>query len=223
MLRSLPETLLGYTCEGLLIRARYLRQLDNIRKIEKETKKNVKKQIINFNEKLDLQHAENKKQAYAEGLHALLGDILTLCTQYHAELCHSEIKQRELIIQEIAHYFQSPQMQTELTQHLIATVPTETKLTLKIPKTLRSYVEESLNNQDIELILHNESTISISSGSHVVYFDPPLFTHDLKMQFHQHYSEKNRILFSQEVKTRLLAYIQEFDENTVEEGTHHEN
>ncbi|MBI6528196.1 type III secretion protein [Proteus vulgaris] len=223
MLRSLPETLLRYTCEGVLIRSRYLRQLDNIRRIEQMTHKRVKKRLIELDKKQELQSVENKKQAYATGLHALLGDILTLCTQYHTELCRHEIQQRELIVQEIAHYFQSPQMQIELTKHLITTVPTETKLTLKIPKTLRSYVEKSLNGLDVDLIFHNESTLSINSGSHVVFFDPPLFKQDLKKQFHQSYSEKNHMLFSQEVKTQLLAYIQEFDENTVNKGTHDEN
>ncbi|MDS0787841.1 type III secretion protein [Proteus vulgaris] len=223
MLRSLPETLLSYTCEGVLIRSRYLRQLDNIHRIEQITHKKMKKRLIELEKKQELQSVENKKQAYAEGLQVLLGDILTLCTQYHTELCRHEIQQRELIVQEIAHYFQSPQMQIELTKHLITTVPTDTKLILEIPKTLRSYVEELLNGQDVELIFHNESTLSINSGSHVVFFDPPLFTQDLKKQFHQYYCEKNHMLFSQEVKMRLLAYIQEFDENTVDEGTHDEN
>lgn len=42
MLRSLPEDLLKYTSEGVLIRARYVRQLDNIHKTEKVAKHEIK-------------------------------------------------------------------------------------------------------------------------------------------------------------------------------------
>ncbi|EEG87587.1 hypothetical protein PROPEN_00298 [Proteus penneri ATCC 35198] len=46
MLRSVHEKLLDYTCEGVLIRARYIRQLDNIHKINLATKNNAKKNLF---------------------------------------------------------------------------------------------------------------------------------------------------------------------------------
>ena len=82
MLRSLPEDLLKYTSEGVLIRARYVRQLDNIHKTEKVAKHEIKKMISDFNHKLEEHHKEITNQAYSKGLHVLLGDILTFAIQY---------------------------------------------------------------------------------------------------------------------------------------------
>lgn len=42
MLRLLPDNLLKYTCEGVLIRAHYIRQLDNIHKTTLATKQAAK-------------------------------------------------------------------------------------------------------------------------------------------------------------------------------------
>ncbi|WP_109400103.1 type III secretion protein [Proteus sp. TJ1640] len=229
MLRSVHEKLLGYTCEGVLIRARYIRQLDNIHKINLATKNNAKKLIRNTEKKLKLHHDAVVRQGYSEGLKALLGDILTLFSQYQTHLFNYEIKQRELITRTVAQYFQSPDMQIELTKQLIAASPVDHKLTLNIPKTLQPYLEETLSDQNIELIPHDNTTISVSAGSQILFFDPPLFMQDLKSQFHRPYTEKNQLTFSQDLKTRLIDYIQQFellesqDENQIQRDLPNEN
>ncbi|MEB6857138.1 type III secretion protein [Proteus cibi] len=211
MLRSVPKKLLDYTCEGVLIRARYIRQWDNIHKINLATKNHAKKLIRNTEEKLKSHHDAVVRQGYSEGLKALLGDILALFSQYQTHLFHYEIKQRELITSTVAQYFQSPEMQIELTKQLIAASPLDHKLILNIPKTLQPYLEKALSDQNVEFIPHENTTISVSAGSQILFFDPPLFMQDLKAQFHQPYAEKNQLAFSQDLKTRLIDYIQQFE------------
>ncbi|MCT8250301.1 type III secretion protein [Proteus vulgaris] len=229
MLRSVPEKLLDYTCEGVLIRARYIRQLDNIHKINLATKNNAKKLIRDTEEKLKSNHDAMVRQGYSEGLKTLLGDILTLFSQYQTHLFNYELKQRELIINTVAQYFQSPDMQIELTKQLIAASPLDHKLTLNIPKTLQPYLEKALSDQNVEFIPHDNTTISVSAGSQILFFDPPLFMQDLKAQFHQPYTEKNQLAFSQELKTHLINYIQQFellesqDENQMQREHHNED
>ncbi|MEQ4924303.1 type III secretion protein [Proteus hauseri] len=211
MLRSLPETLLKYTCEGVIIRARYIRQLDKIHKINLATKNSAKKFILDTNKELESKRALFIKQSYSEGLKALLADILRFCAQYQDKLLQDEIKQREQITATIAQFFQSPEIQLELTQRLIATSPADKKITLEIPATLKDHLEKALNNQNIEFITHNSTVISINTGDQIAFFDPALLMRDLQSQFHQPFSESYQPVFNQEIKDLLINYITKFD------------
>lgn len=211
MLRSLPEDLLTYTCEGVLIRARYVRQLDNIYKTELAAKHTAKKIIRDFNHKLEEHSKEIATQAYRTGLQALLGDILNFVVQYQEKLTQYEFQQREQLTATIAQLFDSPEIQTELTHRLISTIPSEKKITLDIPATLRSYLEKKLNKLDIELISHESKTIAVHAGDQITFFDPTLLIDDLKAQFHRHYTESYQPIFTQEIKETLLKYINTFD------------
>ncbi|WP_311749422.1 hypothetical protein [Proteus terrae] len=143
MLRSLPKDLLTYTCEGVLIRARYVRQLDNIYKTELAAKHAAKKIIRDFNSKLEERNKEIANQAYSKGLRVLLGDILNFVVQYQEKLTQYEFQQREQLIAVVSQLFDSPEIQTELTHRLISTIPSEKKITLDIPITLRRYIEKA--------------------------------------------------------------------------------
>lgn len=143
MLRSLPESLLGYTCEGGVIRARYIRQLDSQRKIIQSSKHIAKKIISDIQKQCAQQQEIAKKQAYAEGLQALFSDVLSCVIQYQKNITNYELRQRELISKIVANYFQAPQMQVELIQKLIAESPIDNKLTINIPYTLQSYLEKN--------------------------------------------------------------------------------
>lgn len=98
------KDLLKYTSEGVLIRARYVRQLDNIHKTEKVAKHEIKKMISDFNHKLEEHHKEITNQAYSKGLHVLLGDILTFAIQYQNKFSQYEFQQREQITATIAQF-----------------------------------------------------------------------------------------------------------------------
>lgn len=211
MLRSLPEDLLTYTCEGVLIRARYVRQLDNIYKTELAAKHTAKKIIQDFNHKLEEHNKEIVNQAYSKGLQVLLGDILTFSIHYQEKLVRYEFQQREQITATIAQFFDSPEIQVELTRRLISAMPTEKKITLDIPATLRLYLEKELNNINVELISHDNKTIAIHAGDQVAFFDPALLLNDLKKQFHQPFSESYQATFTQEIKETLLKFINTFD------------
>lgn len=211
MLRSLPEDLLTYTCEGVLIRARYVRQLDNIYKTELAAKYAAKKIIRDFNNKLEKHNKEIVSQAYSKGLQALLRDILTFAVQYQEKLTHYEFQQREHVTATIAQFFDSPDIQVELTHRLISVIPKEKKITLNIPATLRRYLEPKLNNANIELISHNSKTIAIHAGDQITFFDPALLINDLKTQFHRPFSESYQPIFTQEIKEALLNLIETFD------------
>ncbi|CRL61835.1 MoaD/ThiS family protein [Proteus vulgaris] len=211
MLRSLSENLLTYTREGVLIRAKYVRQLDNIYKTELATKLATKKMLRDFNEKLDAYNKEIANQAYSKGLQALLGDILKFSIQYQEQLAQYEFQKREQIIDTLAQFFDSPEIQVELTRRLISAIPSEKKITLDIPVTLRSYLEKELNNINIELISHDNKTIAIHAGDQVTFFDPALSLNDLKSQFHQPFSESYQATFTQEIKDTLLKFINTFD------------
>ncbi|MBG3081276.1 MoaD/ThiS family protein [Proteus mirabilis] len=211
MLRSLSENLLTYTREGVLIRAKYVRQLDNIYKIELATKLATKKMLRDFNEKLDAHNKEIANQAYSKGLQALLGDILKFSIQYQEQLVQYEFQKREQIIATLAQFFDSPEIQVELTRRLISAIPSEKKITLDIPATLRPYLEKELNNINIELISHDNKTIAIHAGDQVTFFDPALLLNDLKSQFHQPFSESYQATFTQEIKDTLLKFINTFD------------
>lgn len=211
MLRSLSENLLTYTREGVLIRAKYVRQLDNIYKTELATKLATKKMLRDFNEKLDTHNKEIANQAYSKGLQALLGDILKFSVQYQEQLVQYEFQKREQIIATLAQFFDSPEIQVELTRRLISAIPSEKKITLDIPATLRPYLEKELNNINIELISHDNKTIAIHAGDQVTFFDPALLLNDLKSQFHQPFSESYQATFTQEIKDTLLKFINTFD------------
>lgn len=212
MLRSLSENLLNYTCEGVLIRDRYVRQLDDIKKVSLAAKHAAKKLIRDTNKKLSSHHDEIIRKGYSEGLNALLGDLLRFFSKYQRELLAYEMKQRDLISNTIAEYFQSPEMQVELIKRLMEASPLNNKLTLHIPQTLQPYLKEALCDKNVELITHNKTTLSINAGSQILFFDPPLFMQDLKTQFHQPYSEKTRPVLTKEIKEQLSDYIQQFDE-----------
>ena len=211
MLRSLSKDLLTYTREGVLIRARYVRRLDNIYKAELAAKLATKKILRDFNDKLDAHNKEIANQAYGKGLQALLGDILKFSIQYQEQLVDYEFQQREQIIATIAQFFDSPEIQIELTHRLISAIPPEKKITLNVPTTLRPYLEKGLNNINIELISHNNKTIAIHVGDQVTFFDPALLLHDLKAQFHQPFSESYQVTLTQEIKEALLKFINTFD------------
>lgn len=211
MLRSLPETLLKYTCEGVIIRSRYIRQLDDIHKINLVTKNRAKKLIKDIDKKLELKKEVFIKQAYSNGLKTLLGDILRFCAQYQNKLSQCEIKQREQITETIAQFFQSPEIQIELTQRLIAISPSNKKITLEIPATLKDYLEKALNNQNIEFVTHNSTVISINTGDQITFFDPALLVKDLQSQFHQPFTESYQPIFNKEIKEILINYISKFD------------
>lgn len=211
MLRSLPEDLLTYTCEGVLIRARYVRQLDNIYKTELAAKHAAKKIIRDFNNKLEKHSKEIVRQAYSNGLQILLRDILNFAVQYQEKLTHYEFQQREQVTATIAQFFDSPEIQVELTHRLISAIPKEKKITLNIPATLRRYLESDLNNANIELISHNSKTIAIHAGDQITFFDPALLINDLKTQFHRPFSESYQSIFTQEIKEALLNFIETFD------------
>ncbi|MFK9072779.1 MULTISPECIES: MoaD/ThiS family protein [Proteus] len=211
MLRSLSENLLTYTREGVLIRAKYVRQLDNIYKTELAAKLATKKMLRDFNKKLDAHNKEIENQAYSKGLQALLGDILKFSIQYQEQLAQYEFQQREQIIATLAQFFDSPEIQVELTRRLISTIPSEKKITLDIPATLRPYLEKELNNINIELISHDSKAIAIHAGDQVAFFDPALLLNDLKSQFHQPFSESYQATFTQEIKDTLLKFINTFD------------
>lgn len=211
MLRSLSEDLLTYTNQGVLIRARYVRQLDNIYKAELATKHATKKMLQDFNNKLDTHNKEIASQAYSKGLQALLGDILKFSIQYQEQLAHYEFQQREQITATIAQFFDSPEIQVELTRRLISAIPSEKKITLDIPATLRRYLEKELNNVNIELISHDNKAIAIHAGDQVTFFDPALLLNDLKAQFHQPFSGSYQATFTQEIKETLLKFINTFD------------
>lgn len=211
MLRSLPEDLLKYTSEGVLIRARYVRQLDNIHKTEKVAKHEIKKMISDFNHKLEEHHKEITNQAYSKGLHVLLGDILTFAIQYQNKFSQYEFQQREQITATIAQFFDAPEIQVELIRRLISTIPAEQKITLDIPATLRRYLNTELNNANIELIPHNSKTIAIHVGDQITFFDPALLINDLKKQFHRPFSESYQPIFTQEIKEALLNLINTFE------------
>ncbi|MBG2876161.1 type III secretion protein [Proteus alimentorum] len=211
MLRSLSKDLLTYTREGVLIRARYVRRLDNIYKAELAAKLATKKILRDFNDKLDAHNKEIANQAYGKGLQALLGDILKFSIQYQEQLVDYEFQQREQIIATIAQFFDSPEIQIELTHRLISAIPPEKKITLNVPTTLRPYLEKGLNNINIELISHNNKTIAIHVGDQVTFFDPALLLNDLKAQFHQPFSESYQATLTQEIKEALLKFINTFD------------
>ncbi|WP_311752702.1 type III secretion protein [Proteus columbae] len=215
MLRSLSKDLLTYTREGVLIRARYVRQLDNIYKAELATKLATKKMLRDFNDKLEAHNKEIANQAYSKGLQALLGDILKFSIQYQEQLAHYEFQQREQITATIAQFFDSPEIQVELTRRLISATPSEKKITLDIPATLRPYLEKELekelNNINIELVSHDNKAIAIHAGDQVAFFDPALLLNDLKAQFHQPFSESYQATFTQEIKEALLKFINTFD------------
>lgn len=211
MLRSLPEDLLTYACEGILIRARYVRQLDNIYKTELAAKHAAKKIIRDFNSKLEERNKEIANQAYSKGLRVLLGDILNFVVQYQEKLTQYEFQQREQLIAVVSQLFDSPKIQTELTHRLISTIPSEKKITLDIPITLRRYIENKLNKLDIELISHESKTIAVHAGDQITFFDPTLLIDDLKAQFHRPYTESYQPVFTQEIKEILLKYINTFD------------
>ncbi|MBG5949210.1 type III secretion protein [Proteus terrae] len=211
MLRSLPKDLLTYTCEGVLIRARYVRQLDNIYKTELAAKHAAKKIIRDFNSKLEERNKEIANQAYSKGLRVLLGDILNFVVQYQEKLTQYEFQQREQLIAVVSQLFDSPEIQTELTHRLISTIPSEKKITLDIPITLRRYIENKLNKLDIELISHESKTIAVHAGDQITFFDPTLLIDDLKAQFHRPYTESYQPVFTQEIKEILLKYINTFD------------
>ncbi|ATM99323.1 MULTISPECIES: type III secretion protein [Proteus] len=211
MLRSLPKDLLTYTCEGVLIRTRYVRQLDNIYKTELAAKHAAKKIIRDFNSKLEEHDKKIANQAYSKGLRVLLGDILNFVVQYQEKLTQYEFQQREQLIAVVAQLFDSPEIQTELTHRLISTIPSEKKITLDIPITLRRYIENKLNKLDIELISHESKTIAVHAGDQITFFDPTLLIDDLKAQFHRPYTESYQPVFTQEIKEILLKYINTFD------------
>lgn len=215
MLRSLSKDLLTYTREGVLIRARYVRRLDNIYKAELAAKLATKKILRDFNDKLDAHNKEIANQAYGKGLQALLGDILKFSIQYQEQLVDYEFQQREQIIATIAQFFDSPEIQIELTHRLISAIPPEKKITLNVPTTLRPYLEKELekelNNINIELISHENKTIAIHVGDQVTFFDPALLLNDLKAQFHQPFSEFYQATLTQEIKETLLKFINTFD------------
>lgn len=215
MLRSLSENLLTYTREGVLIRAKYVRQLDNIYKTELAAKLATKKILRDFNKKLDAHNKEIANQAYSKGLQALLVDILKFSIQYQEQLVQYEFQQREQIIATLAQFFDSPEIQVELTRRLISAIPSEKKITLDIPATLRPYLEKELekelNNINIELISHDSKSIAIHAGDQVAFFDPALLLNDLKSQFHQPFSESYQATFTQEIKDTLLKFINTFD------------
>lgn len=211
MLRSLSKDLLTYTREGVLIRARYVRQLDNIYKAGLVAKHATKKMLRDFNDKLDAHNKEIANQAYSKGLQALLGDILKFSIQYQEQLAHYEFQQREQITATIAQFFDSPEIQVELTRRLISATPSEKKITLDIPATLRPYLEKELNNINIELVSHDNKVIAIHAGDQVTFFDPALLLNDLKAQFHQPFSESYQATFTQEIKEALLKFINTFD------------
>ncbi len=211
MLRSLPESLLTYTHEGVLIRARYIRQLDNIHKAEVAAKHTTKKMLRDFNNKLEVHHKEVMNHAYGNGLQALLGDILRFSAQYQEKLTQYEFKQREQITATLAQLFESPEIQGELVQRLLSTTPSEKKITLEIPITLRRYLEKELTNPNIELITHNSKTIALHAGDQITFFDPALLMNDLKNQFHTPFSESNKAVFTQEIKEALFKFINTFD------------
>lgn len=211
MLRSLSKDLLTYTREGVLIRARYVRQLDNIYKAGLAAKHATKKMLRDFNDKLDAHNKEIANQAYSKGLQALLGDILKFSIQYQEQLAHYEFQQREQITATIAQFFDSPEIQVELTRRLISATPSEKKITLDIPATLRPYLEKELNNINIELVSHDNKVIAIHAGDQVTFFDPALLLNDLKAQFHQPFSESYQATFTQEIKEALLKFINTFD------------
>lgn len=216
MLRSLPESLLGYTCEGVVIRARYIRQLDSQHKIIQSSKHIAKKIISDAQKQCEQQREIAKKQAYAEGLKALFSDLLCCVIQYQKNIANYEIQQRELISEVVANYFQSPQMQVELIQRLIKESPTENKLTITIPQTLQSYLEKTLDDQNIEIIPHDNTLISVTAGSQILVFDPKLFIQDLKTQFHRPYSDQHNMAFNDEIKNCLIDYIQKFEVDDVD-------
>lgn len=211
MLRSLPKDLLTYTCEGILIRARYVRQLDNIYKTELASKHAAKKIIRDFNHKLDEHNKKIANQAYSKGLQVLLGDILNFAIQYQEKLTHYEFQQREQLTKTIAQFFNSPEIQTELIHRLISAIPSEKKITLNIPTTLRHYLEKKLNNLNIELISHEHKTIAVHADDQITFFDPSLLINDLKAQFHRPYTESYQPIFTQQIKETLLKYINTFD------------
>ncbi|MBG3091694.1 type III secretion protein [Proteus terrae] len=211
MLRSLSKNLLTYTCEGVLIRSRYVRQLDDIYKIKSAAKHATKKIIRDFNNKLEKHNKEIISQAYSKGLQALLGDILSFVVQYQEKLTHYECQQRKQLITTIAQFFDSPEIQTELTHRLISTIPSDKKITLDIPTTLRRYLENKLNQLDIELYTHESKTIAVHAGDQITFFDPAIFIDDLKAQFHRPYTESYQPVFTKEIKEILLKYINTFD------------
>lgn len=211
MLRSLPEDLLTYACEGILIRARYVRQLDNIYKTELAAKQAAKKIIRDFNNKLEEHHKEIANQAYSKGLWVLLGDILNFVVQYQEKLTQYEFQQREQLTATIAQFFDSPEIQTEITHRLISTIPSEKKITLDIPVTLRRYLGNKLNKLDIELLSHESKTIAVHAGDQITFFDPNLLIDDLKAQFHRPYTESYQPVFTQEIKENLIKFINTFD------------
>ncbi|MCK9781283.1 type III secretion protein [Proteus columbae] len=211
MLRSLSKDLLTYTCEGILIRARYVRQLDNIYKTELASKHAAKKMIQDFNHKLDKHNKEISNQAYSKGLQVLLGDILNFAIQYQEKLTHYEFQQREQLTTTIAQFFNSPEIQTEIIHRLISAIPSEKKITLNIPTTLRHYLENKLNNLNIELISHEHKTIAIHADDQITFFEPSLLIDDLKAQFHRPYTESYQPVFTQNIKEILLKYINTFD------------
>ncbi|WP_193015527.1 type III secretion protein [Proteus sp. FME41] len=211
MLRSLPENLLTYTLEGILIRARYVRQFDKIHKAEIAAKHATKKMLRDFTDKLEVHHKEVINHAYSDGLQALLGDILRFSAQYQEKLTQYEFKQREQITTTLAQLFESPEIQSKLVQRLLATTPSEKKITLEIPATLHRYLEKELNNPNIELITHNSKKIALHAGDQVTFFDPALLINDLKNQFHSPFSERGKTVFTQEIKETLIKFINTFD------------
>lgn len=219
MLRSLPETLLKYTCQGVVIRARYIRQLDNVHQFNLATQNTAKKYIRDINEKLKTHHTEMVKHAYGVGLKTLLADILKSCAEYQQQLVLYEIEQREQIIQSIAHFFQSPEIKTELTKHLIKSVTIDKKIRLEIPSTLKEYFKQALTEFDVEYITHENTTIAIKAGDQITYFDPELLIKDLRTLFHRPLTESYAPIFDKTIKDKLLNYINSFE---VQENDNHE-
>lgn len=226
MLRSLPETLLNYTSEGVIIRARYIRQLDNFNKLEIMAKQKAKKLIQETQLHLAKQRKEFIKQAYGEGLKALLTDILRFCAQYQENFSHFEMKQRDKITETLSQFFQSPEIQLELTQQLISRAPSTQKLIVDIPLTLKPYLERVLDNKNIEFNTHENRVIAMKTDDQITFFDPTLLIKDLQSLFHQPFSEKYQPEFTQHIKETLVAYIDKFDpldELEPDNGDQHEN
>ncbi|HDT0720975.1 TPA: type III secretion protein [Proteus mirabilis] len=211
MLRLLPDNLLKYTCEGVLIRAHYVRQLDNIHKTTLATKQAAKKMLHHFNHKLDKLRNKVANEAYAKGLQVLLADIIKFSIQYQEKFVQYEFQQREQLVTTIGKFLDSPEIQVKLTQYLISSVPLEKRVILDIPTTLQRYFESELDNSNIKLNCHSNKTIAIHTGDQITFFDPAIFLNDLKTQFHRPFSETYQPIFEQKIKDALLNFINAYD------------
>ncbi|WGY28593.1 type III secretion protein [Proteus mirabilis] len=211
MLRLLPDNLLKYTCEGVLIRAHYIRQLDNIHKTTLATKQAAKKMLHHFNHKLDKLRNKVANEAYAKGLQVLLADIIKFSIEYQEKFVQYEFQQREQLVATIGEFLDSPEIQVKLTQYLMSSVPLEQKVTLDIPTTLQRYFESELDNSNIKFNCHSNKTIAIHTGDQITFFDPAIFLNDLRTQFHRPFSETYQPIFEQNIKQLLLNFINTFE------------